>query len=88
MHTEFQSKGVKFIGINVFDGRDARTKFLGKGFSYPQFIADDGTLMASLGHTSGGLPFTVLLNKSGEVKKTYTGLLNEAELRNDILALL
>lgn len=88
MQTELAAKKVSFIGIGI-DSPDALAEFAQKyKITYPLFVAGmTGTqLSAQLGNKAGGLPFTVILNKSGEVVKTYRGRLDMAQLRKDILA--
>ena len=44
-------------------------------------------LSRELGNQAGGLPFTVLLDASGQVRQTYLGKLNMDKLRADLAAL-
>jgi hypothetical protein len=44
-------------------------------------------LSRQLGNQAGGLPFTVLVDASGKVKKTYLGRLKMDALRRDIAAM-
>jgi thiol-disulfide isomerase/thioredoxin len=88
MHAELASKKIQFIGIGI-DSQDNMTEFAQKyKISYPLYVGGmSGTqLTTTLGNTKGGLPFTVLLNKSGEIVKTYSGRLDMKQLRQDILA--
>jgi len=88
LHTELAAKKISFIGIGI-DSPDALGEFAQKyKISYPLFVGGmSGTqLSTDLGNKAGGLPFTVILNKSGEVVKTYRGSLDMVQLRKDILA--
>jgi len=88
LQTELAAKKISFIGIGI-DSPDALAEFAQKyKITYPLFVAGmTGTqLSTQLGNKAGGLPFTVILNKSGEVVKTYRGRLDMTQLRNDILA--
>ena len=38
--------------------------------------------MASLGNPQGGLPFSVILDRSGQVRKVLLGAINETETEN------
>ena len=87
LQSELAAKNISFIGIGI-DSPDAMTEFAQKyKITYPLFVAGmSGTqLSTDLGNKAGGLPFTVLLNKSGEVVKTYRGRLDMAQLKKDIL---
>ncbi|TDK64553.1 TlpA family protein disulfide reductase [Sapientia aquatica] len=88
LQTELTAKKVSFIGIGI-DSPDALGEFAQKyKITYPLFVGGmSGTqLSTDLGNKAGGLPFTVILNKSGEVVKTYRGALDMAQLKKDILA--
>jgi len=88
MQTELAAKKISFIGIGI-DSPDALAEFAQKyKITYPLFVAGmTGTqLSTQLGNKAGGLPFTVILNKSGEVVQTYRGRLDMVQLRKDILA--
>jgi thiol-disulfide isomerase/thioredoxin len=88
MQTELAAKKIKFIGIGI-DTPEAMTEFAQKyKITYPLYVAGmSGTqLSTDLGNAAGGLPFTVILNKSGAVVKTYRGKLDMDQLRKDILA--
>ncbi len=88
LQTELAAKKISFIGIGI-DSPDSMAAFA-KAYkiSYPLFVGGlSGTqLSTELGNKAGGLPFTVILNKSGEIVKTYRGRLDIAQVRKDILA--
>ena len=89
LQTELGDKKVNLIGIGI-DSPDSLAEFAQKyKITYPLFVAGmSGTQLSSeLGNTSGGLPYTVILNKSGVVMKTYRGRLDIAQVRKDILAI-
>jgi hypothetical protein len=44
-------------------------------------------LSRQFGNKAGGLPFTVLIGRDGQVKKTYLGRLKIEELRKDLTSL-
>lgn len=88
LQTELTTKKVQLIGIGI-DQQSDMTEFAQKyKISYPLFVGGmSGTqLTKTLGNAKGGLPFTILLNKSGEIVKTYSGRLDMKQLRQDILA--
>jgi thiol-disulfide isomerase/thioredoxin len=88
LQTELSSKKIQFIGIGI-DSQDSMTEFAQKyKITYPLLVGGmSGTQLASsLGNKKSGLPFTVLLNKSGEIVKTYSGRLDIKQLHQDILA--
>lgn len=89
LQTELLAKKIRFIGIGI-DNPENMAEFMQKyKITYPLFVAGmSGTrLSTSLGNHTGGLPFTVILDKSGNVVKTYQGRLDINQLRKDILAI-
>src|SRR5688572_4616107 len=56
---------------------------------YPLYIGGMNAIALSrqFGNQAGGLPFTVLIGRDGQVKKTYLGRLKIEELRKDLLTL-
>jgi len=88
LQTELAAQKISFIGIGI-DSPDAMAEFAQKyKITYPLFVAGmSGTqLSTDLGNKAGGLPFTVILNKSGAVVQTYRGRLDMTQLKKDILA--
>jgi thiol-disulfide isomerase/thioredoxin len=88
LQTELAARKIKFIGIGI-DNPEAMTEFASKyKITYPLFVAGmTGTqLSTNLGNVQGGLPFTVILDKSGAIVKTYRGKLDMDVLKKDVLA--
>lgn len=84
--SELAPKGIQTIGIGV-DSAANISEFAAKHqISYPLLEAGvNGTeLSHQLGNETGGLPFTVLIDKNGKIKKTYLGTLEFKQLRLDI----
>lgn len=88
LQAEVGSKNTQILGIGI-DSPSNIKEFAGKyKIAYPLYVAGmSGTnLTRQFGNTAGGLPFTVLIGADGQVKKTYLGRLNMAELRRDLAA--
>ncbi len=84
--SELAPKGIQTIGIGV-DSAANISEFAAKHqITYPLLEAGvHGTeLSHRLGNETGGLPFTVLIDKDGKIKKTYLGTLEFKQLRADI----
>ncbi|MEC4719240.1 TlpA disulfide reductase family protein [Noviherbaspirillum sp. CPCC 100848] len=82
-------KKVQIIGIGI-DSPSNIAEFVGKyKITYPIYVGGmSGTeLSRQLGNQAGGLPFTVLIDESGKVRKSYLGRLKMDELRRDIASL-
>jgi peroxiredoxin len=86
LQTEMGPDRIQIIGIGI-DSSDNIRHFAAKhNISYPLLVAQqDGLALArGLGNAVGGLPFTVLLDAQGNLKKTYLGRLKLEELRADL----
>jgi thiol-disulfide isomerase/thioredoxin len=90
LQTELDAgKKVQIIGIGI-DSPSNIAEFIGKyKIAYPIYVGGlSGTeLSRQLGNQAGGLPFTVLIDGNGKVRKSYLGRLKMAELRKDIASL-
>jgi thiol-disulfide isomerase/thioredoxin len=86
-----QDVGTKahFVGIGV-DTADNMIQFIKKvPVRYPLLVAGNvGTeLSRELGNTSGGLPFTVVIDEKGTLNKQFSGRLDIANLRQVLATL-
>ena len=89
LQAELTPKGVQLLGIGI-DSPSNIAEFAAKyKIAYPLYVAGmSGTeLSRQFGNSAGGLPFTVLIGRDGQVRKTYLGRLKLAELRADIASL-
>jgi thiol-disulfide isomerase/thioredoxin len=84
------AKGVQFIGIGI-DDADKIQQFQ-KDFpvSYPLLVAGLETmgLTRELGNATEGLPFTVFIDRQGQLRLTKAGRLDEAEVERRLRELL
>ncbi len=75
-------KGVQFVGLGVDTAVNVR-KFMPKvNVSYPLLVTGYGgiDLMKTLGNTTGGLPFTLVCDASGQIVERILGQVKPAEL--------
>ena len=89
LQAELQGKNIQIIGIGI-DSAANITEFSSKlKIGYPLYVAGmRGTDLSRLfGNQAGGLPFTVLLDAQGHIKKTYLGKLKIDQLRQDLATL-
>jgi thiol-disulfide isomerase/thioredoxin len=77
------ASGIRFVGIAIDSPSNMREFREKVQVSYPLVSAGFGgaELAKALGNATGGLPFTVLLSRSGEVLQRKLGRLKEEELR-------
>lgn len=82
LHTAWQKKNVQFVGIAI-DKRENVQAFVDKiKVSYPQLI-DNGEMMQqlrALGNDTQGLPFTLIIDRKGEITARLLGGVKTAEL--------
>jgi thiol-disulfide isomerase/thioredoxin len=79
---QLADKGVQFVGIGI-DTPDNIINFQkATPVSYPLLMGSYETLKLTveLGNTSSALPFTVILDRQGNIAHRKTGKLSEAEL--------
>jgi len=89
LQKELQGKNIQILGIGI-DNAASINAFADKyQIGYPLYVAgiDGSELSRQLGNTAGGLPFTVLVDASGKIKKTYLGRLKMDELRRHLSGL-
>ena len=89
LQNEMAAKNLQIVGIGIDSPSNIREFSQKHDISYPLLVAGmQGTeLSRELGNQAGGLPFTVLLDKDGQVRQTYLGKLNMEKLRADLAAL-
>lgn len=89
LQMELTSRHIQIVGIGI-DSLSNIAEFSQKyKISYPLYVAGMGGAEFSkqLGDQTASLPFTVLIDASGQVKKTYLGRLKFDELRRDLIDL-
>jgi thiol-disulfide isomerase/thioredoxin len=84
-HKKYGSRGVAFIGATVEDEADSvRDVAKADGITYTVAMAgkEKGiALLQALGNKVAGLPFTVVLDRQGNVVATKLGILTSARLQ-------
>lgn len=83
LQKELASQKIQILGIGI-DSASNITEFSKKyHISYPLYLGGiHATQLArELGNQGGGLPFTAIIGRDGQVKKTYIGRLKMSELR-------
>ena len=86
LQNSLASKNLQIVGIGV-DSPSNIQQFTKKyQISYPILVAGmQGTdISRELGNQAGGLPFTVLIDTSGNVRQTYLGRLNINKVKSDL----
>jgi thiol-disulfide isomerase/thioredoxin len=78
--------GVQIVGIAIDSADKTREYAANIGINYPIVIGGGETidLVRALGNKAGGLPFTVVLDRRGEVVATHLGLMSVAQVEDAI----
>ncbi|TSA11642.1 MAG: TlpA family protein disulfide reductase [Betaproteobacteria bacterium] len=80
IHDKYVANGVEIVGIALDDVSKVRDFAAEMGIEYPLLIAGAEILDLSkpLGNRAGVLPFTVVLDRGGQMAYSHTGALTEA----------
>ena len=79
LQQRYGSRGVQFLGIAI-DDADKVAAFADEvGLNYPTLHGqmDAIEVMSAYGNKSGGLPFTVIISRSGRIVARHPGVLDE-----------
>ena len=74
---------LEVLGIGIEDKADAAKEFArAYEMDYPVFVAREKgiPLMQALGNGKGGLPFTIVIDRSGQVVQKKMGIMKKADL--------
>lgn len=82
LQIQYQDKNVQFVGISIDQVDKVREFQAIEKITYPQLMGspDAMQLSSELGNVAQGLPFTVIINRSGQVDLVKTGIFTKAEL--------
>jgi uncharacterized protein YneF (UPF0154 family) len=87
---KYKTNGLVFVGIAI-DQKDKVIAFADEiGVNYPVLLGELGAveLTRNLGNRLGGLPYTVIVDRSGHIVATEMGELSKARLEPVIKSLL
>lgn len=92
LHEKYQMRGLVVLGIGLEEQPDSARDFA-KAYemSYPVLLGDNRKtlwLMQTLGNARGGLPFTVVIDRGGQIVSRKLGLMTAADLEAAAQALL
>ena len=84
LRTQFRPSGVEFVGIAI-DNATSVSQFLKQmPVSYPILIGEGAAhgLARQLGNPSGALPYTIVLDRKGDIVLSHLGRLPRDTLEN------
>ncbi|MDK9702289.1 MAG: TlpA family protein disulfide reductase [Sulfuritalea sp.] len=83
LQTKHRARGIEVIGINL-ESNAPPVRDFAKAYdiNYPVLLTRDKgiALLQALGNGKAGLPYTVVINRKGEVVASKLGAMNRAEL--------
>ena len=83
IQTKHKSRGIEVIGMNIEnDAPPVRDFAKAYDVNYPVFLTREKgiALMQALGNKKTGLPFTVVLNRQGDIVASKLGAMTKADL--------
>jgi thiol-disulfide isomerase/thioredoxin len=90
MQRRLGDRGLQFVGVAVDEIDKVRPFLRDLGVNYPNLVGelDAMELSRSFGNAMGALPFTVVVDRSGQVVQTILGATTEARLEAIVTPLL
>lgn len=90
IHQKFAANGIQFVGISIDSAEKVRKFQAATPVRYPLLLGsmEDMRTAVDLGNAAQGLPFTVILDRQGEVYSTKLGKFPESALEERLTALL
>jgi thiol-disulfide isomerase/thioredoxin len=84
------ARGFEVLGIALDEADPARRFAQSIAVNYPILLGGDAGLSLAIGfgNTSGGLPYSALVDRTGRIARTKTGELSEDEAETAVSALL
>jgi thiol-disulfide isomerase/thioredoxin len=82
MSQKYSNSGVQFVGISIDSADKVRDFAAQYAINYPLLIGDSAALQiaSAFGNRAQGLPFTIILDRSGATRRVRLGQLEEHEL--------
>ena len=80
LQERYANRGVQVLGIAIDDGDKVRAFAEEVGLNYPTLHGqmDAIEVMGAYGNDTGGLPYTVVIDREGVVVARHPGVLDEA----------
>ena len=90
LQQQYESKGLQFIGIALQEAEEVRGFLEEFNVNYPSLVGGDEVIQAAkrLGNDIGALPYTVIIDTSGEIVFTRRGPLSKTDAESVIKTLL
>ena len=79
---QYRAKGVVFVGVAIDEAQNVQSFADETGINYPILLGgtEGVELSSKVGNRLGGLPYTVIIDRQGNIVATQMGGLSKAEL--------
>lgn len=90
LQDKYRDRGVVFVGLAIDEKEKVRAFADGVGMNYPVLLGDVRamSLARESGNRTGGLPFTIVIDRSGSIKLAWVGELPGEKLEAALKPLL
>ncbi len=87
---QYRAKGVVFVGVAIDEAQNVQSFADETGINYPILLGgtEGVELSAKVGNRLGGLPYTVIIDREGNIVTTQVGGLSRADLEGVLRKLL
>jgi len=87
---KFRDQGLVFVGIAIDQADKVKMFSQEFGINYPVLVGSLNTwsLLEAAGNRQSALPYTVVINRFGEIVETYLGRVNQKKLEKAVIPLL
>jgi peroxiredoxin len=87
LQSEYAGQGLQVLGIALDDVQQARDFAAGLGITYPVLVGAGDVMLTARqwGNSSGQLPYTVLVDRDGNVRWARLGILKREILLDELL---
>lgn len=84
LQQKFAGKGVQVVGVSIDTAENVKTFQQQYKIPFPLLIAEPEVAQwtTELGNTAAGLPFTLVLDKNGQIRHAKLGQISAPELEN------
>ena len=88
--TKFAANGVQFVGIALDNPQQVANFAHELGINYPVLIGgiNESEALRNLGNPGGGLPYTLIYDRNGNLREKVLGVLDKARLERLITPLI
>lgn len=90
LQDKYRQRGVIFVGVAIDEAQNVQSFVDETGVNYPILLGGmkGVDLSSKVGNRMGGLPYTVVIDRSGKIVVTHVGGLSRAELEGMLQRLL